>query len=82
MSATLPNLKEIAVWVDSSLYVTHFRPVIVKEYLKVGLDLLPFGHDSPTVKLSAAKKIPGDRIGLYPLLEQTLGENGSVLVFC
>jgi DNA polymerase theta len=36
MSATLPNLKEIAMWLDSNLYVTKYRPVHVKEMLKIG----------------------------------------------
>ena len=35
MSATLPNLPQIARWLGSSLFMTQFRPVPLKEYLKV-----------------------------------------------
>ena len=85
MSATLPNLKEIAVWLDSCLYVTHFRPVVVKEYMKIGNELITFNQLTQTapIKLTQTSvKVAGDRIGLYPLIEQTIKDNGSILVFC
>jgi DNA polymerase theta len=70
MSATLPNLKEIAVWLDSSLFVTNFRPVMVKEYIKIGNELLPVNQDNnELIKINGNRKIQGDRIGLYGLLE-------------
>jgi replicative superfamily II helicase len=36
MSATLPNLELLAKWLDASLYETDFRPVPLKQYLKIG----------------------------------------------
>lgn len=40
MSATLPNLPDLAKWLDASLYTTDFRPVPLTEYLIVGKDVL------------------------------------------
>lgn len=34
MSATFPNLAQVATWLSSELYVTHFRPVQIREYIK------------------------------------------------
>lgn len=34
MSATFPNLSQVATWLNAELYVTHFRPVRIREYIK------------------------------------------------
>lgn len=39
MSATLPNLEVLAKWLDATLYQTDFRPVPLKEYLKIGKNI-------------------------------------------
>lgn len=94
MSATLPNLRELATWLDACLYVTNFRPVEIKEYLKIGLDMVPCGTPglqdlkTPLSKLQGHKqltlntRIPGDKLQIFPLIEETLRDNGSLLVFC
>jgi len=61
MSATLPNLREIAVWLNASLYVTDFRPIEIKEYLKIGPDIVPCGSDGLKDLKLPLSKIPGAR---------------------
>jgi replicative superfamily II helicase len=34
MSATFPNIKQVAAWLNAELYITDFRPVKVNEYIK------------------------------------------------
>ena len=59
--------------------------------MKIGNELITFNQPTQTapIKLTQTKfvlvtsvKVAGDRIGLYPLIEQTIKDNGSILVFC
>jgi DNA polymerase theta len=36
MSATFPNIKQVADWLDAELYITDYRPTQVTEYIKEG----------------------------------------------
>jgi TolA-binding protein len=36
MSATLPNMDQVAAWLDAVLYQTDFRPVQLRQYIKLG----------------------------------------------
>ena len=52
MSATFPNISDIAQWLNAELYVSDFRPVEVKEYLKFGQEI--YASDGITL----LKKLP------------------------
>lgn len=39
MSATMPNIHEIALWLDAQLYVTDYWPVPLHQWVKVGSTL-------------------------------------------
>lgn len=47
MSATIPNLSLLATWLGADLYQTDYRPVPLKEFLKIG----PSVYDNQLNKL-------------------------------
>jgi len=88
MSATLPNLPDVAAWLDAATYVTKFRPVVLHRYLKAGNALLappPPGSD-PAAPLQHARSLPppapSDPDHIAQLTGETVGEGHSVLIFC
>lgn len=47
MSATLPNVADLATWLDAALYITQFRPIPLTEYLKINSSV----YDAATMEL-------------------------------
>jgi DNA polymerase theta len=47
MSATVPNLALLATWLGADMYHTDFRPVPLREFLKIG----PSVYDNKMKKL-------------------------------
>ena len=95
MSATLPNLAEIAAWMQASLYVTNYRPIQVQEHVLVGRDL--YSHEGVKLKevLSKRETSSKDYLNIFPLIRHLLrpiseGQQkdeeetplGGTLVFC
>ena len=46
MSATVGNLKEIGAFLDAELFTDQWRPVVLKEYVKVGKEILEVGKQT------------------------------------
>lgn len=82
MSATLPNLKAVAEWLDARLYVTDFRPVTLRQYVKSGRDILDERQAVVrTMQCDAAwEKQDPDHVAL--LCQETISIGRSVLIFC
>jgi len=79
MSATFPNLKEVSMWLGAALYLTNFRPVEVKEFVKFGSEVLD-------TKFESVRRLPFNqwdtKLGILSLVSETLTENGQLLIFC
>lgn len=45
MSATFPNIQQVADWLHAKLYVTLFRPTKVDEYIKQGQNFFKIVRD-------------------------------------
>ena len=57
MSATFPNLDQVSRWLSAELYVTHFRPVQIREYVKTIGKVQEFYQIVPKVSDSEPAKM-------------------------
>ncbi|XP_064321633.1 DNA polymerase theta isoform X1 [Phalacrocorax carbo] len=81
MSATLPNLGLLASWLDADLYCTDFRPVPLKERLKIGSNI--YDSSMNLVREFQPKlQLKGDEDHVVSLCYETVCDGHSVLIFC
>lgn len=78
MSATLPNIAELGMWLRAAVYERSFRPVPLVEFVKVG-DFVYNTEGEIVRKLSS--RVKHDQDQLAELCDEVLPD-GSVLVFC
>ncbi|NXP59907.1 DPOLQ polymerase, partial [Chloropsis cyanopogon] len=81
MSATLPNLGLLASWLDAELYCTDFRPVPLKEWVKIGSNI----YDSSmnlVQEFQPKLQLKGDEDHIVSLCYETVCGGHSVLLFC
>lgn len=92
MSATIGNLNEIADWLNADIYSRDFRPVELREYVKVGVDFFEVNQLAvrlddafEPVKTLNCNYTPGtlreDPDHLTALVAEEIPLN-SVLIFC
>uniref|UniRef100_A0A663LMJ0 DNA polymerase theta n=1 Tax=Athene cunicularia TaxID=194338 RepID=A0A663LMJ0_ATHCN len=81
MSATLPNLGLLASWLDAELYCTDFRPVPLKEWVKIGSNI--YDSSMNLVREFQPKlRLKGDEDHVVSLCYETVCDGHSVLLFC
>ena len=80
LSATLPNLDQLALWLNANVYRTDFRPVPLLEMVKIGLDI----YDDRMRKLRQLQPCDtsGDGDNVIGLCLETVTGGHSVLIFC
>ncbi|WIA38253.1 hypothetical protein OEZ86_001594 [Tetradesmus obliquus] len=86
MSATLPNVADVAAWLGAQCYATDYRPVPLRHYMKVGATIC--NADNQVVRvLQPPPGFPADYVArdkdqLALLAAETVQEGHSVLIFC
>ena len=81
MSATLPNLSTLASWLQAELYHTDFRPVPLKEMVKIGPTI--YTDDFKKLKdIDQSESVPGDEDDILLLCRERIIQGHSVLIFC
>ena len=81
MSATLPNLSTLASWLQAELYHTEFRPVPLKEMVKVGPTI--YTADFKKLKdIDQSELVPGDEDDILLLCRERIIQGHSILIFC
>ena len=84
MSATLPNLRSLADWLQATLYVTDFRPIALVERLKYEARL--YDADAsvcPDEEIRVDARIEHADLDLmFHLVRETIAQRLGVLIFC
>ena len=82
MSATLPNIQEVADWMGAALYESNFRPVPLDEFIKCGTRIYQHVGGGETVhRADLPQAHPSDKDHVVALCVETLNEDNGVLVF-
>ncbi|XP_043917795.1 DNA polymerase theta [Protopterus annectens] len=81
MSATLPNLKLLATWLDAELYHTDFRPVPLLERVKIG-NIIYDASMTVVCQFQPALQVERDEDHIVSLCYETVRSGHSVLLFC
>lgn len=92
MSATIANLREVAQFLDADIYTRDFRPVELKEYVKIGADILSidggkkfvseaFTHARTVGSQYQSHMLKRDPDHVAGLVTEVL-PNDSCLIFC
>jgi DNA polymerase theta len=83
MSATIPNLNQLAHWLDAETYETIFRPIPLEEYIKVD-SVLYNKQFIPIRQLQLTDQWnQGDNEGVTEIIWNIIEHNcHNVLVFC
>lgn len=93
MSATIPNLSDVAKWLDAKLYITNYRPVPLNEHIVLEKKILQIEYNeqySNSYNLKTIRNIDFDKIPLEPcelqsllyLTIETVLDGYSTLIFC
>ncbi len=84
MSATLPNLELLTGWLQAEFYHTDYRPVELKEMLKINNQIFDNKMNLlRTISDEDYKDSPKqDYDNIAQMCIETILENGSVIVFC
>ncbi|XP_030753991.1 DNA polymerase theta isoform X2 [Sitophilus oryzae] len=81
MSATLPNLSDLAEWLNADLFTTSFRPVPLHEQIIVCGDI--YDKNLKLIrKCSQLPELENDGDHIIQLCLETVKCNSSVLIFC
>jgi len=81
MSATLPNLKVLAEWLEAKLYETDFRPISLIECIKYETNIYD-KHQQVLSKIKVDSRIENDPEFLVHLVLETIVNKFGVLIFC
>lgn len=81
MSATLPNSELLTKWLDAEYYYTDYRPVELKEMIKIGHDI--YDNNMELIRsLPISEEFQNDQDNVGQLCMETILEGSAVIIFC